>query len=251
MFNKKSPLPDLLFFLHVMKTGGLSLQFMLKSCFAPEATYPPPGRGDERIVSYISVDRIRQLSDGAKRKIRYLSGHLPHCVGQLFPGSVFYMSFFREPVARTISHLKQARTLDPRFKGMDIVDLYNSRDFFRMYVDNFQTRHFASELTDDLNLAFDPKQLTAEDVSRAREKIAKLDFLGLLEDYDNSIDMLKKQLNLPIKKVLKRRFKYEECEIPAWLPGRIAEDNAIDMETYEFVKKLYGERRRDLLRRAA
>ena len=141
--------------------------------------------------------------------------------------------------------------MQPGFEGMTIEELYDNEEFFSKFVHNMQTRHFAHELTDDLELVFEPKALTPGDIERAKSRISQLEFIGLQEDFDTSIAMFKRQFNIPIKDILKKRFKSEECPVPDSLPERIAQDNQHDIELYEFVKQLYYERRERFLKRAA
>jgi hypothetical protein len=254
---KRNELPPLfrpeahrIFFVHIMKTGGASLTKMMRKFCSQHEMYPNQvGKGS--FGSYSSVQQAREFDAKAKERLRYIRGHLPYCVRELFPEPIFCVSIFRDPVARTLSNLKQARSRNSKYRGWPLIKIYENQEFFSHCLDNIQTRCFAHELSDDLKSVFTPKDLTASDVARAHERISQLDFIGLLEDYENTIRSLMSRLGLPLNKIARWRFQNEDCEIPPSLPDRIANDNAHDMETYELVRKLYHERQREAQQRAA
>jgi hypothetical protein len=253
---------DLIFFVHILKTGGSSLNTMVRPLFPVEAVYPcalkrpgrrtNPGQGLRGWrMAYVAIPFLRMFDESRRRRFRFVAGHLPYCVAELFEQPVRCISFFRDPVSRTISHLKQARTLQPRYKGWPLDRLYAHDTFHEQFIANLQTRHFAHEMSDELTSVFVPKRLTPGDIERAKQRVAGLEFIGILEDYEASISLLKRQLGLPITNVVNRRVPYDDCDVPADLPARIAEDNAIDMELYEFVKSLYYGRKHQALPSAA
>jgi hypothetical protein len=225
----------------------------MRSLYGADAVYPPPsarraaGEGPADSVrargpAYLAIELLRRLDRRQRSRLEYVGGHFPYCAGQLFDRPVRYVTFFRDPVARTSSHLKQARTLHPEYHGWSLQRLYEDREFHRRFISNLQTRCFAHELTDELSSVFDPRQLTEADFRLAKRRVASLDFLGILEDYGNAVQLFKREFNLPNLRITKRRFQYNECDVPQGLPARIAADNAYDMELYGFAKSLYQQR---------
>ncbi len=83
-------------FLHIPKTGGLTLHDILHRQYPSEQQY-----------SCWNIDQshlIEELPTQEKQKIRLIKGHLRLGIEKHIPRKMHYFTVFREPVARTISH---------------------------------------------------------------------------------------------------------------------------------------------------
>jgi hypothetical protein len=82
---------------------------------------------------------------------------------------------------------------------------------------------------------------TKERLQRAKEALAGLDVFGLQESFEAFCDELSAHYGLELGEPV-RSNTTERAEVPDGLAERIAEDNALDMELYEFACALYRER---------
>jgi hypothetical protein len=126
------------FFVHVMKTGGVSLGRMLRSEL-PGPVYPDTdaGQGPE---TKLGVDRIVSLPREQRAAVGLFTVHMPAWVAEEVAPSHLRVTLLREPVERTISHLKHIT----RMKGTpnDPEEVY-ADDGWRSRLTDLQTRLFA------------------------------------------------------------------------------------------------------------
>jgi len=231
---------DLIFFVHIMKTGGLALDRALRSRLPPPAhVYPYPDDRD-RFSSYLDINKLRALSVDQKLSLRYVAGHFPFCVGDLFERNLVRVAVFRDPVERSISHLRQAKD-EEKWQSLNLIQIYEHREFFQRFIHNLQCRYFAYDLTNDLQSVFQPKRLSRADLERAKERVQQCEVIGLLEDFETSFQLIQQGLGLHFRKV-PRGNASTKYAVPEGLRERIAADNPIDMEFYAFVRQVYQQR---------
>ncbi len=229
----------LVFFIHIMKTGGLVLNRFVRRWIPEEYIYPRPvDRG--ALAPYFRIDDLRALSDHEKARFRYVTGHFPYCAGELFDRELTRIAFFREPVARVISHLRMIKD-SPEFAGHSLTQIYDDDRFRRRHLLNLQCRCFAHELTDELKAVFRPLDLSADDIERAKQRVLQCAVIGLQEDYERSFATVAETLRMPFE-VVPRGNSSTHHEVPGPLRARIAEDNAADIEFYDFVRREYERR---------
>jgi hypothetical protein len=124
------------FVTHVMKTGGSTVTHMLLRHFVPTARYPPPGDTQFRKTT---IEPILALDATARAKIELYSVHMPACIADQVAPDHLHLTVLREPVARTVSHLRQiARSVGTT----DLTSLYDDPRWRHPLLD-FQTRVFA------------------------------------------------------------------------------------------------------------
>ncbi len=236
--------PDLIFFIHIMKAGGSSLDYAIRSAIGPCAVFPNHV-GMKTLTRYFDIKPLLRLSAREKASIRYLRGHFPFCVGDLFHRRIRHIAFFRDPVTRTVSHLAMYKQQE-EFQSLSLTEIYERKGFFDREICNLQCRYFAHNLTPELGSVFAPKRLTRDDLARAKQRVAQCKFIGLQEDFRNSLELLGKVFGFRFRGFPKANVG-KPTEIPKSLRERIAEDNAIDLEFFEFVRALYYHRMNDYL----
>jgi serine acetyltransferase len=148
--TRAAPSPDAddlrFFFLHLMKTGGTSFAFQVRTEFPAEQVYPSPGldRGDHTdIAAYVSISRMLRLSPERRREIRMYTGHFPFIASELLGVDLVTLTLLRDPVDRTISVLKHFKRLSKRFHEADLASIYEDRFVFAHFIENHQTRMFS------------------------------------------------------------------------------------------------------------
>jgi hypothetical protein len=104
-------------------------------------------------------------------------------------------------------------------------------------------RFFAVRDLERGSSVFDARLPANEDtLSRAKDAVETLDFIGLMEDFAGSMRALGEQYSWPIPPI-----DYAPppipLEIPERLRERIANDLELDRRFYEHVQRLYSERK--------
>lgn len=241
------------FFVHVMKTGGTSLKQRITQSFPETAIYPNPVDDENLIQANTEIAYLRALSDERRARTKIYAGHFPYIATEMLGEPVRTMTLLRDPVDRVISHLKQIRMNKAgwrRFSALADVDdppleaIYDD-DFLKplFFVDH-QAKMFAATLADN------PESYTKMpvEVDRARLEIAKqhlseVDCVGILEHYDDFVDEASARFELVADEIPPQRVSSDHRPADVALRERIAEENALDIEFYEYARELCAGRR--------
>ena len=238
------------FYVHVQKAAGIELRERLKRCFPPEALYPDPTDGD--IVSVAPQVSVRQLLarwEVRKDQIQIITGHFPYCTTELLGAEFTTLSVLREPVDRTLSHLRHHRKMNPDAHDASLEAIYE--DVFRpaffanhmvkMY--SLTSEEIASSAARDVWAMVMRMEFTRERLASAKEHVARLDVLGLHDQFDDFCAELQQRFGWQLGEPLFANRTPAE-EVPEPLRERIAADNELDAELFEYARDLYDERRR-------
>ena len=235
---------DRFLFIHVMKTAGTTFVRQLQQQFPADAIYPARGIDWESatdVDAYINIPRLLALPPERGAEIRVFTGHFPFMVaGQLDP-SLVTLTVLREPVARTISILKQHKRQEARFHDLPLEAVYDDRPIFRFFVENHQTKVFALAPEDNevaINCGMD---IDDARYARARANLERVDVLGLTEDYDAFVREVRRRFGWwPDGVDLTRRenVSTEDWDVAPSFRARIAADSRYDMELYEYARGL-------------
>jgi hypothetical protein len=220
--------PHRYFFVHIMKTGGAALRRGLMNHFGDAAVYPTKGLdGTDPAMLYLSIDYLRERLAARGDQIRVITGHFPLRTAELIDGRLTTLTLLREPVERSLSYVRQRRFA--RRKPLE--EIY----------DDLPGGLAHNHMTKMLSLApeemFTRMALSRDHLERAKEALAGVDAVGLQEGYEDFC------------KELAARFGWRlgepdvvhataRVDVPESLRARIAEDNALDIELYEFAKVL-------------
>ena len=147
---------------------------------------------------------------------------------------------------RTISLLRQFRRKDPwadpnlrhsaPMEGLTLEQVYENPFVYEPLVLNHQTKIFSMTADDALETYMDVIDVDDNRLAMAKENLAKVDFIGLTEQYDEFLDELTAHTGWDILRHLrKNETPAEEIRpVSESLRRRIAVDNAIDVEFYEY-----------------
>lgn len=137
------PRPPLTIFLHIPKTGGISLRSLLLREHAPARTF--------RILNPVDdAAALRALPNDARSRLTLVEGHLYYGIHECLRAGGQYITILRDPIERTLSWYSyiSTRAWHPLFEQtrhglMSLADCCRSR--LSVELDNFMTRALSHE----------------------------------------------------------------------------------------------------------
>jgi hypothetical protein len=221
------------FFVHVMKTAGLTLGQHIDANFPPQQRYPTPG---DRPVDYMVITSLREAVEARRDQVRLWRGHFPFFVTSLVPEAIT-MSIVRDPVARTISMLAQYRLQNAPDLTLEAV--YDDEYVQQRMLGNHQTKVFAMTEEDAPGTYLKPIDVDERRLAVAKKNLERVDLLGLTERFPDFLRDLSERHGWRIDD-LPRVNVGEPVEIPRSLRRRIVADTLLDAELYEHACQLVG-----------
>ena len=162
--------PQRFFFVHIQKTGGISLYLRLQRQFGAEAVYPwARSDGDPALVApqlfiHVLLERWPERRD----QIRVVTGHFPLCTTDLLNADFTVFTVLRDPVERTLSYLRHHRNTTPADGDLSLEEIYEDPARFRPFIENHMVKM----------LSLRPKEMdfgmmTVTDLDKGRLRTAK------------------------------------------------------------------------------
>ena len=235
---------DRFFFIHVMKTAGTTFARQLQQEFPVEAIYPARGIDWESpadVEAYINIPRLLSLAPERRSQIRVFTGHFPFMARDLIDPGLRTLTVLREPVARTVSILKQFKRREERFAGLPLEAVYEDRPIFRFFVENHQTKVFALAPADDevaINCGMDMNDAR---FARACENLERVDVVGLTESYTDFVERVRHRFGWwprGVDLTQRENVSPEDWDVDPAFRARIAADSAYDVQLYEYARTL-------------
>lgn len=223
------------FFVHVMKTAGLSFNEHIRANFAPEEIFPGPD--DPDAVGYWVIEKVREAVARPHDHIRLFHGHFPFFVTDLVPDAVT-LSLLREPVARTLSLLEMRRMQD--MPDRTIEEVYDDPTVFGREIHNHQTKIFSLSEADDAKTWVHVIDLDPDRVEVAKATLERVDVLGFQERFDDFLGELRDRYGWRIDRPARVNVASRKPVVADAFRRRIAEDNALDMELYDWARSRFG-----------
>ncbi len=242
-----------IFFLHLPKTAGMTVRLFLENQYPVDRMLPA---SDWRELVSADLARINDY--------RLFQGHFTPGLLDLLPAEIMSVVFLREPVARTISHLKHLRR-DPNFHpahhlaaGRSLDDLVRD-DRIMALCCNVQSALLSNFIPGETILAGlrrDEQEGRAPDadvfavppdLATAQATLGRFRFVGFVEDLQQDILRLALECGLhPPRPLPKRNFDPEgAADLNRIDPETLAilrHRNAIDIALYEAARLEFAAR---------
>jgi GT2 family glycosyltransferase len=226
------------FFVHMQKTAGTALRRGLINHFGKRAVYPTQGvDGTDPTQLVTSTDYLRERLAARGDEIEAITGHFPLCTMELLDGRYTTVTLLREPVERTLSYLRHHRKEEPADRDRSLMEIYEDPFRFNSFVHNHMTKMLSitpAEMTDGM---LTPVELDRTHLERAKEALTGIDGVGLQERLDDFFDWLGARFGWRLGEP-ETLNTTDPVDVSQSFRARIAEDNALDVELYEFAKEL-------------
>jgi hypothetical protein len=251
-----------LYFLHIDKTGGMSLSWVLRRAYPMHHSVVSAQYED---VSYI--DSFHSYD--------YIDGHLAWLPDHLLQPGTLRCTVLRDPIARTISHmlydqyslsanlLANLDRLKP-FITKEEEEALRKGDFLRvLQTETFRTRYENRQCKSLSRIFFDTSNrddnlaimkwtppANESDFIVAQQHLQAIDFVGLTERLDDTAHMIGAAIGLSVEKVPRKnvtlRTNDSSTSISAFEPSQqreilqIIEDlNRYDIELYRMAQERF------------
>src|SRR5438477_7867847 len=212
-----SPPRPRLFFMHLPKTAGMALRLFLGNQYPVDRIMPANDWRELLSVEIADLDRYSLFQ-----------GHFSCGLMDLLPPDIAPIVFLREPVARTVSHLKHMRR-DPSFSpmgyrlaaGRSLDELVRDEYVMKLCCDvqssllcNYISgQSILAGLRRDQMAGLEPNPdafPVPPDLAVAQESLERFRFVGLVEDFQEDVLRLSLELGLhPPQPLPKRNFDPE------------------------------------------
>jgi len=228
-----------LFYMHIPKTAGTTFINILDTRFVIDEICPVHWPYEKLLETYTG----QQLS-----QFTFIRGHFPYALMVRLANRPNVISFFREPVVRTISEFEQLQK-EPRhhlFTDFKLVNIQQMLATPRLvsYLINKQTRYLAGEPEDA------PLWEQTPNLELAKERLHQLSFFGLTESFDLSLDLFCRTFGFPpIEQYEIKNQSPDQArrsEIPKHIIEQLIELNRVDLSLLEYAKGVFEERIRQL-----
>ena len=252
--------PHRFFLVHIRKTAGTALRRRLINHFGEAAVYPTQGvDGTDPVTLMLSVDLLRERLAARGDQIKVITGHFPLCATEMIDGRFTTLTLLRDPVERVLSSLRNEQKSNPAGRKMSLEQIYDAAGEFAEFTHNRMAKALAftpaevehpgawvmsvlsiREVARAFELA-DPEaprpEFTRAHLDRAKERLAGIDAFGLQEHFEDFCDQLTARFGWDLGEPV-RVNTTEPVEVSDSFRARIAEDNAFDIELYEFAQRL-------------
>jgi hypothetical protein len=237
--------PQRFFIAHMQKTAGTTVRDRLRANFTDEQIYPNASDGPDIRHAVISVRYVQERWAARGDEIRLLTGHFPLRTVELLDAPFVRMTILRHPVERTLSFLRHqaARRQRGAMEDTPLDEIYGDEFRFEAMIRNHMVRvlSLAPDEWGPGDGVLTSVPYTRDRLEMAQEALASIELFGLQSRLDEFCDELAQRFDLKIGEPV-RSNTTEPTEVPAGLADRIAEDNALDMELYDYACRLYEER---------
>ena len=236
------------FFVHVQKTGGTDLFTRIGGdpsialdhdrWFTDEAIYPNDSDGDVFLVApQLSVEQLLLRWKERRDEIRIVLGHFPLCTVELLDADFTTLTVLREPVERTLSYLRHHRKLTPADRDKPLEEIYEDPFRFETLLHNHMVKMFGLTTDEMTGGMLTEIEFTPDHLARAKRGLERVDVIGLQENFEAFCRQLETQFGWPLGMPFYAN-RTKPVDVSESFRARIAADNAMDVEFYEYALDL-------------
>ncbi|HCX31104.1 MAG TPA: hypothetical protein DHU55_15260 [Blastocatellia bacterium] len=221
-----------LIFLHIPKTAGTTLNRIIEWQYSGLSIYT---MDPYRIRA--TAERFKRLSEQRRRRLRVVRGHLFYGIHEFLPQGATYITMLRDPVTRFLSsyYFILRRPLHPMHRKLKKERL-GVEEFIRLtpHRQNLQCRFIAG---------FENGEICDEQVlDVAKENLTRsFSVIGLCERFEESLMLMAITFGWEVPFYENRKVSKIRPVVEPRLVDLIKEHNRLDVELYEFGKKLFAE----------
>jgi hypothetical protein len=222
-------------FLHIPKTAGSTMYKVLERQYSPAETL--------RLESS-RIAKFKTLPAAQRGRYRLIEGHLYFGFHRHIPRASTYITFLRRPVKRVLSFYYYARSTPDHY-------LYSQLVSERLDLKTALARELTSELCNGQTRQLagdeweDPERVvTRAALERAQANLTHFRVVGLLEEFDASLLLMRRAFGWHLPFYVKQNVtkeKPDEALLDAETLGLIEQANRLDLELYEYARKLFDQ----------
>ena len=232
------------FFAHVQKAAGTSFYIRLQRHFSRSQIYPDASDKVDPPAPILLVSHLVRRYALRRNEIRVVTGHFPIRTTELLGDPFITMTLLRDPVERTMSFLRHYRKLALEDGDRPLEAIYEDPIRFHGLIHNHMTKMFS--LSPDEMMAGDGvmthvEVFSNERLAAAKQALERVDVLGLHDQFDDFCDQLALRFGWRLGASLHTN-RTEPIPISSSFRDRIARDNAMDIELFEYGRTLYRQR---------
>ena len=228
---RRTPRDRCIVFLHIPKTGGVTLRRALKWKYPSRLLY-------EESLSK-PLEALEQVPLSERANARVISGHLHYGVHEWIPQECEYITVLREPVARVISSYHYILGDQGHWLHADLVQSDAPWEKFLQSeptVDNHQTRMISGRGGGELARA--PEPLDRDALDEAKRNLERFLVAGLTERFDETFILLRRALRWKLPFYLTANVTKSPKRASESIVERVRERNQLDLELYAFADRL-------------
>lgn len=231
------------FFQHIMKTAGTSFAHQIVANFGGDELFPDPAApAGKRRDQYWQIAEVRALDPDRIGRVRMFHGHFPFLVASMV-GADTTLTLLRDPIERTISHMRHCERHFPAHRGRSWEAIYDDAWLHPLFFRNYQVKQFALTADDRPEAHNEDIVLDAGRLDIAISNLEQVTVLGLTDRYGDFLDEVRRRFGWTISTRGRQQVSPGSVDVPGALRARIEADNQMDIEFYEHVKALYERRR--------
>lgn len=204
-------------FLHIPKTGGLTIYSLLEQQYRQNEIYPYRDAGQLARNTYDANVMLNRLNAFPPIEQKLALGHFPFWFFQhkdLHFHSSYFVTVLRDPVDRVISSY-----------------------FYRLATEDLQSPLEVTPNRMCKMLCSDASLREEELLQDCIQNLQRMDFIIFMDDFEEGVRRLFKRLDLGNLKEVPKRNQSLRSEISEEIRKKIAAANALDVRLYEYASK--------------